>query len=208
MNPIQNRAPKHSKWQNFTPHKVAFKACLLADDLIHRGVTRTAEKIEKTTGLTRKGLSYAVVGAGIVTSAIASYNNPDISSQIYRNVFFGIGAGYFVRVVPDWPSGSPKTSDLAKTEDKFFGPVEKLIKVIRFPLLVWAAGWAAYDILGGERTDLSSQIRNMAGDMLFYLFSSSTGILDRVLKSLKHAKEKLVSAPSPVPEPHSELINT
>jgi hypothetical protein len=199
------KSNKPPKWK--TALKVPWKAYLLTDDLIHRGITRTAEKIEEKTSLTRRQLTKGSLGL-MYLEGITPFllSNHSMFSKIALGMLFFWSVPYsWSKIIIDrMPNESIANNEKAES------PVKLLLKKTRLSIFVPGIFFVANSWYNNIFEIKYSALNLVASaptgfGLIAYLISSSNGMLDRVKNFFKKAKDKLSSKtePDPVPEPNT-----
>ncbi len=203
---FNRNSQNNSRWRDLMPHRVAWNACLLVDDAMHRGVNKAAEKIEKKTGLGKIGTVYltSTIGSSCV---ITIADKKTIVGALLFPVLCTAMSHIYLFLKKEDQKYEVKTIDPTQVL------VESLLKFCRFTMFGIGSLAVSTLIIKAPGTLLAT-MTFFTSSTILYLASSSNGTLDRaidkakqLLKALKEAaakaKDKAVDAltPKPVPVP-------
>lgn len=206
---FNRNSQNNSRWRDLMPHRVALNAYLLVDDAIHRGVNKTAEKIEKKTGLGKIGTIYLASTIGSSCVITIADKKTIIGALLFPVLSTAISHIYLFLKKED------QKHDV-KTIDPDQVLFESLLKLCRFTTFGVGSLALSTLIINAPGALLATMIFFTSSTVL-YLASSSNGTLDRaidkakqLLKALKEAaakaKDKAVDALVPKPEPLPQPI--
>lgn len=174
---IGMRLRKESAWSDAAPHRIAFKAGVLVDDLVHKGVSSASDKLQER-GTDKRKQAYLAATAGILAGTVLYYKEPDalramvISLQNFAALFAAVA-------VFEPLSSKPAQSGGASAES----PYMLAAKVARLPVLLLSAAALAYAHLSESAPiSLASGLVWGAYAIGLYILSSSTGMLDRIME--------------------------
>ena len=203
-----NNNPNNQKWKNLIPHRLFLSGCLLLDDSIHRGVTRTAEGIERASNyITRGGFPLTKKRLALTTGILGC--SASVSIELHKNNGVSkLAFAFYVILLPSILTAIIKIS----MEEATVHPSasvetvgQRIVRMVRFPFLLIGATALYFGKMSDNFPSLGIGFYNLGFAVAFYLSSSSNGILDYVKDAvknfLKQAKDTVAEFFTPKPEP-------
>ncbi len=195
---LQHRGGRQTddpKWKGLAPHRLAFKGCVLADDILHKSIRGTAEAIEARTGMSREKTAYLASTAGMLGAFLASDSQPDISVSAFAMMQNWLGLLFAIDRVERF-----------KTEQKNCGQEatatrsEHLNRMIRFPVIAAGIVAVAYSFLSETASGFISATGSVLSGtgVMLYLLSASSGILQRITDALRDLAAFRQAQPKPI----------
>ncbi len=162
------------EWSEAAPHRIAFKAGVLLDDLVHKGVSSASDRLaERGTG--KRKQAYLAATAGILAGTVLYYREPDAGRAMIMSM--QNFAALFASVTVFEPlSRKPAQEDGASAET----PLGLFAKMVRLPILVASAAALAYSRFADASIPLASGLVWGAYAIGLYIMSASSGMIDRI----------------------------
>ncbi len=179
---------KEGGWKRAAPHRVAWGAFLLADDILHERITKAAEKAEAKTGLSRKALASSVVGAGTVATCAILSPEPLLAAS-----FAPVGALVFLlyrRMIGKAMELKAASGAVAQSAESM------LMKAARLPLLAFGLLRFVSAELEGRQGAAAYGIYFTSLAVAAYLASGGNGMLEKMRSFFHEAAASLLSRPA------------
>lgn len=160
-------------WKDAAPHRAAFKACVLVDDLVHKGVSKASDRLADRVG--KRKQAYLTTVAGIAASTAIYHGEPDLAKAMAIN-FTNWAALLASVAVFEGLARRHSSSGAAATADK----TDMLAKAVRLPVLVASAVSLACGYLDKASVPLAFGFAWGAYSIGLYILGSSTGMIDRI----------------------------
>jgi hypothetical protein len=182
---------------NVSPPRVAWSAYLLADDLVYNAVSRSADAIQKKTGLGRKALAYSSFIAGTAATTALLSSSPAHASMV---AVFGAVAMLPLRGLVEKASEfTAAAGALAKDSVQFAANL--FFRAVRLPAFVWGGIKIIEGLALQSSHDLAHGTFSIGFGITAFLVSSSSGMLEKARDFLAALRDKALSAVSPEPAP-------
>ncbi len=173
MLPRRIRHEDDSAWKDAAPHRAAFKACVLVDDLVHKGVSKASERLEDRLG--KRKQAYLATVAGVSVSTVILHGEPDPAKAMAIG-FTNLAAILASMAVFEGLARRQASSEGAAAVDR----TGMLAKAVRLPMLVASAVSLACGYMDGASVPLAFGSVWGAYSIGLYIMSSSTGMIDRI----------------------------
>ena len=175
MSPMKLKHGRESAWKDAAPHRALFKAGVLVDGLVHKGVSSASDKLLER-GADKRKQAYLANTAGLIAGAVLCTREPDMGKAMI--LMIQNFASFFAMVAVFEPlSGKPAQSEGATAET----PLGLFAKIARFPMLLGSAAALAYAHMAEDASiSLASGYVWGAYAIGLYILSSSTGMIDRI----------------------------
>ena len=184
---------RDSAWKDAAPHRAAFKAGVLIDDMIHKGVSRASEELQGR-GLDKKKQAYLASSAGLFVGAVLCQKEPDLGKSMIINMQNCIEFIASVAVFEKLARTSFRAGGEAAADSH-----DLLAKIVRLPMLIASAVALVYGYLSENASiPLDTGFVWGAYALSLYILSSSTGMIDRLRERLAGLLDGGEAA-SPVP---------
>ncbi len=166
---------RESAWSDAAPHRIAFRAGVLVDDLVHKGVSSASDRLEER-GTGKRKQAYLAATAGLIAGTVLYYREPDAGRAMILSM--QNFAALFASVAVFEPlSAKPAQSEGAKAET----PLGLFAKLARLPILLGSAAALVYaHIAENASISLASGLVWGAYAIGLYILSASTGMIDRI----------------------------
>ncbi len=169
------RHGRESSWSEAAPHRIAFKAGVLLDDLVHKGVSSASDRLAER-GTDKRKQAYLAATAGILAGTVLYYKEPDAGRAMIMSI--QNFAALFAAVAVFEPlSVKPAQSEGAKAETR----LGLFAKAARLPILLGSAAALVYAHMAENASiSLASGLVWGAYSIGLYILGSSSGMLDRI----------------------------
>jgi len=160
------------------PGKTAWKGFLLTDDIVHTGLSMTADGLHSVSRkFTRKTLAFGTIAAGFATDTVMA--QPKETKELALNIFSNVCCVVIGKMIIDWKM------DKDNNPNKFTGGlIDRFLRIARMPILAvgafeMAVAGMAFKFPAIENylkfDAMGSGIACAAMGIACYLISSSTG---------------------------------
>ena len=195
------------------PHRLALNGYLLLDDTIHRGINRTAEKIEqgqvgKRFNLTKKKLAFTALGIGTSTATAIDIQSNNIKMV---PIVLILGCVGFMSI-ENALRKKPQAADTI-----ILNPLGRLQMFAKLRFLfvgIWIGSLVECIIKSKiETNSIALIVISIPSAIAAYLISDKNGALDRfkhkvreAWKALGELRDRAVDTITPKPEPIPQTV--
>ncbi len=191
------------KWRDANPFILIGRTYLLVDDAIHRGVNKTAEKIENSKVGKKLGLTKIIQARVLLTIGYSEWICSDIVKygvNINKIKVLGFIGGYLIynHLISGFARIKITDSLIAKN------PVDVLIdmynKTMRFILFATGTFCTVFNTARFELQSLLDSLSFVAIGSGVHLASSSNGMLDRFKDKVSEILKAFEPVTAPIPQ--------